>query len=172
MSPGLNPHNRCLHSLFAWGTLIWSAGSKAFACGALWVSKIGQSKQEKDKGQEFQNPCEKPPPEIHFADSDQVSWRDKALSLWSGITDSKALDYQRTNPRSYQWELRPKKPLEYKTRHHTATSSTLCRMPHLSNKSNKNTNPTISRQDYHLTQPCPSQEKQRNKQKLSTLLTL
>ena len=28
--------------------------------------------------------------------------RDQALSLWSGITDSKTLDYQRTNPREYQ----------------------------------------------------------------------
>ena len=27
---------------------------------------------------------------------------DKALSLWSGSTDSKTLDYQRTNPREYQ----------------------------------------------------------------------
>ena len=32
--------------------------------------------------------------------------------------------------------------------------------------------PVISRQDYHLTQPCPSEEKQTNKQKLSTYLTL
>ena len=32
-------------------------------------------------------------------------------------------------------------------------------MPHLNNKQNKNTNPIISRQDYHLTQPCPSEEK-------------
>ena len=32
-------------------------------------------------------------------------------------------------------------------------------MPHLKNKQNKNTNPIISRQDYHLTQPCPSEEK-------------
>ena len=31
------------------------------------------------------------------------------------------------------------------------------------NKQDKNTNPIISRQDYHLTQPCPSEEKQRNK---------
>ena len=45
-------------------------------------------------------------------------------------------------------------------------------MPHLNNKQNKNTNPIISRQDYHLTQPCPSEEKQTNKQKLSTNLTL
>ena len=28
--------------------------------------------------------------------------RDQALSLWSGKTDSKTLDYQRTNPRDYQ----------------------------------------------------------------------
>ena len=45
-------------------------------------------------------------------------------------------------------------------------------MPHLTNKLNKNTNPIISRQDYHLTQPCPSEEKQTNKQKLSINLTL
>ena len=28
--------------------------------------------------------------------------RDQTLSLWSGSTDSKTLDYQRTNPREYQ----------------------------------------------------------------------
>ena len=28
--------------------------------------------------------------------------RDQALNLWSGSTDSKTLDYQRTNPREYQ----------------------------------------------------------------------
>jgi len=44
--------------------------------------------------------------------------------------------------------------------------------PHLNNKQNKNTSPVISRQEYHLTQPCPSEEKQTNKQKLSTNLTL
>jgi len=38
-------------------------------------------------------------------------------------------------------------------------------MLHLNNKQNKNTNPSISRQDYHLTQPCLSEEKQTNKQK-------
>ena len=36
-------------------------------------------------------------------------------------------------------------------------------MPHLNNKQNKNTNPIISRQEYHLTQPCPLEEKQTNK---------
>jgi len=35
---------------------------------------------------------------------------------------------------------------------------------HLNTKQNKNTNLIISRQDYHLTQPCPSEEKQTNKQ--------
>ena len=35
-----------------------------------------------------------------------------------------------------------------------------------------NTNQIISRQEYHLTHPCPSEEKQTNKQKLSTNLTL
>ena len=55
------------------------------------------------------------------------------------------------------------KPLENKTQHHPTTSSTLCRKPHLNNKQNKNTNPIISRQDYLLTQPYPSEEKQANK---------
>ena len=37
------------------------------------------------------------------------------------------------------------------------------------NKQNKNTNPIISRQGYHLTQPCPSEEKQTNKNSAQTL---
>ena len=98
--------------------------------------------------------------------------RDQALSLWSGSTDSETLDDQRTKPREYQIELTERKPLEHKTRHHPTTSSTLCRTPHLNNKPNKNINPIISRQDYHLPQPCPSEEKQTNKQKLNTNLTL
>ena len=36
-------------------------------------------------------------------------------------------------------------------------------MPHLNNKQSKNTKPIISSQDYHLTQPCPLEEKQTNK---------
>ena len=48
---------------------------------------------------------------------------------------------------------------------------------HLNNKQNKNTNPIISRQEYPVTHPCPSEEKQtnntqKNKTKLSTNLTL
>ena len=92
--------------------------------------------------------------------------RDQALSLWSGSTDSKTLDYQRTNPREYQivrthtkkstWIQDPASPNQ-------TTSSILCRTPHLNNKQNKNTNPIISGQDYHLTQSCSSEEKQTNK---------
>ena len=95
------------------------------------------------------------------------------MSLWSGSTDSRILDYQRTNLRECQIvRTHLKKPLECKALYHPTTSSTLCRMPHPNNKQNKNTNPIISRQDYHLTQPCPSEEKQTNKQNLSTNLTL
>ena len=38
-------------------------------------------------------------------------------------------------------------------------------MPHLNNKKSKNTNLITRRQDYHLTQPCPSEEKQTSIQK-------
>ena len=61
------------------------------------------------------------------------------------------------------WELTQRKPFDYKTQHHPTTNSTLCRTPHLNNKQNKNTNPITSRQDCHLTQACPSEEKQINK---------
>ena len=112
--------------------------------------------------------------------------RDQALSLWSGSTNSKTLDYQRTNPaaaaaqslqlcptlcnpidgspKDYQiMRIHTKEPLEYKTLYHPSTSSTLCRTPHLNNKQNKNTNLIIRRQDYHLTQSFLSQEKETNK---------
>ena len=55
------------------------------------------------------------------------------------------------------------KPLEYKAWHHPTFSSRLCRIPHLNSKQDKNTSPFISRQEYHLTQACPSEEKQTNK---------
>ena len=70
------------------------------------------------------------------------------------------------------WEHTQRKPLEYKTWHHPTTSSTLCKMPHLNNKRNRYTNPIISKQEYHLTQPFPSEEKQTNKQKFSANFTL
>ena len=44
-------------------------------------------------------------------------------------------------------------------------------MPHLNNKQSKNTNPNSSRQDYHLTQPWPTEEKQKtNKQTKKTVV--
>ena len=90
--------------------------------------------------------------------------RDQALNLWSGSTDYKTLDYQKTNPREYQIvRTHIKETAEYETWHHPTTSSTLCRTPHPNNKQSKITNPIISRQDYILTQPCPSEEKQTNK---------
>ena len=104
----------------------------------------------------------------HWQHYQNLTGRNQALSLWSGSTDSKTLDYQRINSREYQIELTQWKPLEYKTCHYPTTSSSLCRMPHLNNKQNKNTNPIISRQDYHLTQPCPSEEKQINRQQQKT----
>ena len=64
------------------------------------------------------------------------------------------------------------KPPEYQTQHHPTSSSTLCRTPHVNNKRNKNRNPISSRQFYHITQPCPSEEKERNKQNLSRNLAL
>ena len=45
-------------------------------------------------------------------------------------------------------------------------------MLHLSKKQKKNANLIISRQGYHITQFFPSEERQTNKQKLSTNLTL
>ena len=62
--------------------------------------------------------------------------RDQKLSLWSGNTDSKTLDYQRTNPRDYQIVRSHMQKIHLNTRpnHHPTTSSTLCRMPHLNNK--------------------------------------
>ena len=94
--------------------------------------------------------------------------RDQALSLSSGSTDSKTLDYQRTNPREYQIVRTHTKETTGIQDPASPNHCTLCRMPQLNKKQNKNTNPIISRQDYHLIQPCPSEEKQTK----STNLTL
>ena len=107
--------------------------------------------------------------------NESTKLRDQALILWSGSTDSKILDYQKTNHREYQTVItHTKKTLEYKTWHHPTTNSTLCRTPHLNNKENKNTNSVISRQYYNLTQLCPSEEKQTNKNsaQISTYIKL
>jgi len=65
--------------------------------------------------------------------------RDQGLGLWSGRTDSKTLDYQRTNPRDYQIvrSHMQKKHLNTRPNHHPTTSSTLCRTPYLSKQQTK-----------------------------------
>jgi len=96
--------------------------------------------------------------------------RDQALILWNGSTDSKTLDNQKIpNPREYQLVRTPTKETTWiQDPPSPTTSSTLCRTPHPNNKQDKITNPIISRQDYHLTQPWPSEGRGK---KLSTNLT-
>ena len=98
--------------------------------------------------------------------------RGQALSLWSGSTDSKTLDYQRTNPREYQI-----------VRTHTKETTSiqgLASPNHLQHPVQDASSKQQTKQRYkpnkqqtglHLTQPCPSEEKQIRKQKLSTHLT-
>ena len=97
--------------------------------------------------------------------------------VWNGSTDSKILNfyfyYQKINPRENQIvRTHTKETTWIQNQHHPTTSSTLCRTPHLNNKQNKNTNPIISRQYYHLTQPCPSEEKQTKSTKISPCMKL
>ena len=92
-------------------------------------------------------------------------YKDKTLNLWSEIIDSKTLDYHRTNPREYQilrthtkettWIQDPASPNHQKHPVQDASSKQQTRLKF---------KPIISRQEYHLTQPCPSEEKQTNKQ--------
>ena len=88
------------------------------------------------------------------------------IKLW-------VLEVQALTPRPYTtreltlgsiklWQLTQRKPLDYKTWYHTTTSGNLCKMPHSNNKQNKNPNPLINRQGYHLSHPWPSERK--NKQ--------
>ena len=69
---------------------------------------------------------------------------------------SKTLDYQRTNPRGYQI-------VRTHTKETTWIQDSASLNHHLNNKQNKTTNPIISRQDYHLTQPCPSEKNKQTK---------
>ena len=89
--------------------------------------------------------------------------RIQALRLWNGSTDSTTLDYQRTsNPSEYQIVITLMTATKvYKTWHHPAASSTLCRTPHPKNIEGKNTKPIFNRQYYYLNWPCPSEEKKK-----------
>jgi len=72
--------------------------------------------------------------------------RHQALSLWSGSSDSKTLDYQRNNHREYQIvRTYTKETAWIQDLASPIISSTLCRTPHWNNKQSKNTNPIISR---------------------------
>ena len=96
----------------------------------------------------------------------------QALSLWIGSADSKTLDYQRTpNPKEYQIErILTKATTSIQDPASPNCSSVLCRMPHPNRKQDKSANLIVSRQDYPLTQPCPSEGKK--KTKFSANLTL
>ena len=64
--------------------------------------------------------------------------RDQSLSLWSGSTDCKTLDYQRINPREYQIVRTHKKETTWTQDLALLNhSSTLCRKPHLNNNKTK-----------------------------------
>ena len=98
--------------------------------------------------------------------------RDQTLSLWSGNTHSKTLEYQRTNPGGIKyWELTQREPLEYKTLHHPTTSSTHAGcLIWTTNKTKIQTQSSADGSTISLS--LAYQEKQKNKQKLSTNLTL
>ena len=89
-----------------------------------------------------------------------ILMRDQALSLWSGSTDSKTLDYQRTNPRKYQIVRTPTK--ETTGIQDPASPGHQCRTPHLNNKQNKiQTQSSADRIPPHSA--FPSEEKQTKK---------
>ena len=48
------------------------------------------------------------------------------------------------------------------TQHHPTTSSTLYGKPHPNNKQDKNINPIIGRQDYHLSEPWGKEKKKKD----------
>ena len=103
--------------------------------------------------------------------------RDQAKSLWSRSTDSKTLDYQKTNPGNYQIVRTHTKENHLNTRHLPTTSSNLCRKPHVNNKQNKiqsqssadriTSSPSLTHQ-----RKKKQTSKQQQQQKLSTNLSL
>ena len=97
--------------------------------------------------------------------------RDQALRLWSGSTDSKTLDYQRTNPREHQTvRIHTQEATWIQDLLSPNHQSPPVQMPHLNNKQNKNTNPIISRQDYtslSLAHQRKNKQTNRNSAKIS-----
>ena len=58
-----------------------------------------------------------------------------------------------------RWELTQRKPLQYKTWHHTTTSSTLCRMPHLNKQTKQKYKPNHQQTVLPLHSPLPIRRK-------------
>ena len=98
--------------------------------------------------------------------------RDQALSLWSGCTDSKTLDYQRTNPRKYQmvrthtkettWIQDPASPNHQYHPVHVASSKQQTKQKY---------KPNHQQTGLPLTQSFPSEEKQTNTNKNSAQIS-
>ena len=83
--------------------------AKVSTQGTLWTREAGPSTKEKEENvylHELEKITKKRLSDYTKSFQDDVPFSpkegDKALSLWSGSTDSNALDYQRTNPREYQ----------------------------------------------------------------------
>ena len=83
--------------------------AKVSTQGTLWTREAGPSTKEKEEKvylHELEKITKKRLSDYTKSFQDDVPFSpkegDKALSLWSGSTDSNALDYQRTNPREYQ----------------------------------------------------------------------
>ena len=88
-----------------WEAEAWNISQKWFSDNSSWFLLLGTKRfkwivsMELGKGNIFDGwPNRKHP----VPTGKPSGWRDQILSLWSGSTDSKILDYQRTNPREYQ----------------------------------------------------------------------
>ena len=79
---------RWWRSRWTWNTSLYTDTSGIHLQTLKCIRTPAESRQEYlTSGKEYIEPCKT---------------QDQALSLWSGSTDSKTLDYQRTNPREYQ----------------------------------------------------------------------
>ena len=85
----------------------------------------------------------------------------KPWAFWSGSTDFKTLDYQRTNPREYEIVRTHTKETtliqELASSNHQLHPVQDTSSKQETNKQTKNLN--HEKTDYNLTQPCPSEEK-------------
>ena len=87
------------------------------------------------------------------------------LQEWEHCT--KTLEYQRTNPKGYQLVRTYTKETTVIQDQGSPNHPQQPVQDASSKQQSKNKNSIISRHDYHLTQLCPSEEKQTKKEKLS-----